>query len=58
MDIYAADPLGRIKVTTNGIGEIAKRIAELDLPTAIIMEGGYANEALGKNILAFLSPFA
>jgi len=58
MDIYADDPLGRIKVTTNGIGEIAKRIAELDLPTTIIMEGGYANEALGKNILAFLSPFA
>jgi acetoin utilization deacetylase AcuC-like enzyme len=23
----------------------------------IIMEGGYANEALGKNILAFLSAF-
>jgi len=58
MDIYADDPLGRIKVTTNGIGEIANRIAELDLPTTIIMEGGYANEALGKNILAFLSPFA
>ena len=58
MDIYADDPLGKIKVTTAGIGEIAKRIAELDLPTAIIMEGGYANEALGKNILAFLSPFA
>lgn len=58
MDIYADDPLGKIKVTTAGIGEIAKRIAELDLPTVIIMEGGYANEALGKNILAFLSPFA
>lgn len=58
MDIYADDPLGRIKVTTAGIGAIAKRIAELDLPTTIIMEGGYANAALGKNILAFLSPFA
>ncbi len=58
MDIYADDPLGRIKVTTEGIGKIAKRIAELDLPTVIIMEGGYANAALGKNILAFLSPFA
>jgi acetoin utilization deacetylase AcuC-like enzyme len=58
MDIYADDPLGTIKVTTDGIGEIAKRIAALDLSTAIIMEGGYANQALGKNILAFLSPFA
>ena len=57
MDIYADDPLGRIKVTTEGIGEIAKSIADLDLPTVIIMEGGYANAALGKNILAFLSAF-
>jgi acetoin utilization deacetylase AcuC-like enzyme len=54
MDIYADDPLGRIKVTTDGIREIAKRIASLNLPTVIVMEGGYANEALGKNILAFL----
>ena len=57
MDIYADDPLGRIKVTTEGIGEIAKSIADLDLPTVIIMEGGYANAVLGKNILAFLSAF-
>ncbi len=54
MDIYAEDPLGTIKVTTNGIGEIGKRIASLVLPTTVIMEGGYANEALGKNILALL----
>jgi acetoin utilization deacetylase AcuC-like enzyme len=54
MDIYADDPLGTIKVTTNGICEIGRRIASLDLPTVVVMEGGYANEALGKNILAFL----
>jgi acetoin utilization deacetylase AcuC-like enzyme len=58
MDIYADDPLGTIKVSTNGIGEIGRRIASLNLPSVIIMEGGYANQALGKNILAFLSPFA
>ena len=54
MDIYAEDPLGTIKVTTNGIREIGKRIAALDLPTVIVMEGGYANQALGRNICAFL----
>jgi acetoin utilization deacetylase AcuC-like enzyme len=54
MDIYADDPLGTIKVTTDGIAEIGERIAALDLPSVIIMEGGYANEALGRNILAFL----
>jgi acetoin utilization deacetylase AcuC-like enzyme len=54
MDIYADDPLGTIKVTTEGIREIGKRIASLGLPTIVVMEGGYANEMLGTNILGFL----
>jgi acetoin utilization deacetylase AcuC-like enzyme len=58
MDIYADDPLGKIRVTTEGIGEIGKRISALGLPTLIVMEGGYNNEVLGRNILAFLFPFA
>jgi acetoin utilization deacetylase AcuC-like enzyme len=57
MDIYAEDPLGKIRVTTEGIREIGKRISVLDLPTVIVMEGGYNNDALGKNIVAFLSAF-
>ncbi|MEW6286097.1 MAG: histone deacetylase family protein [Chloroflexota bacterium] len=57
MDIYADDPLGTIKVSTQGIGEIGRRIAALGLPSVIVMEGGYANDALGRNILAFLSNF-
>ena len=57
MDIYADDPLGTIKVTTDGIGSIAKEIASLELPTVIVMEGGYNNDALGRNILAFLGEF-
>ncbi len=57
MDVYADDPLGTIKVSTDGIGEIGKQIASLDLPTVLVMEGGYANEALGRNIVAFLSAF-
>lgn len=58
MDIYAEDPLGAIKVSTAGIGEIGRRIASLGLPAVIVMEGGYANEALGRNITAFLSNFS
>lgn len=57
MDIYADDPLGKIKVTTEGIIEIGKRISALGLPTVIVMEGGYNNEALGKNITGFLGEF-
>ena len=57
MDIYADDPLGTIKVTTEGIAEIGKRISALDLPTVIVMEGGYNNDALGRNIVSFLGEF-
>jgi acetoin utilization deacetylase AcuC-like enzyme len=57
MDIYAEDPLGKIRVTTEGIREIGKRISALKLPAVIVMEGGYNNEALGRNIVAFLSAF-
>jgi acetoin utilization deacetylase AcuC-like enzyme len=57
MDIYVDDPLGTIKVTTDGIAEIGKRIAALELPTVIVMEGGYNNDALGRNIVAFLGEF-
>jgi acetoin utilization deacetylase AcuC-like enzyme len=57
MDIYADDPLGKIRVTTEGIREIGRRISALRLPTVIVMEGGYNNEALGRNITGFLGEF-
>jgi acetoin utilization deacetylase AcuC-like enzyme len=57
MDVYADDPLGTIRVTTDGIGEIGKRVASLQVPTVIVMEGGYNNEALGGNMAAFLGDF-
>jgi acetoin utilization deacetylase AcuC-like enzyme len=57
MDVYGGDPLGTFKLTTPGIGGIGKRIASLSLPSVIIMEGGYNNEALGDNIAVFLGEF-
>jgi acetoin utilization deacetylase AcuC-like enzyme len=57
MDIYGSDPLGSFQVTTQGITEIGKRIAALSLPSVLIMEGGYNNEALGINTTAFLGEF-
>ncbi len=58
MDIYEQDLLGRFKITTPGIASIGERIARLGLPTVIVMEGGYDNADLGRNVVAFLSPFA
>jgi len=57
MDTFDGDPLGTFKVTRAGFSEIGKRIAALHYPTAIIMEGGYANEALGINIVTLLENF-
>jgi acetoin utilization deacetylase AcuC-like enzyme len=57
MDIYGGDPLGRFKITREGITEIGKRIAALNLPTAVIMEGGYNTDELGENVVAFLGKF-
>jgi len=57
MDTFDGDPLGTFRITHNGFGKIGQMIASLNLPTAIIMEGGYANEALGKNIVTLLENF-
>jgi acetoin utilization deacetylase AcuC-like enzyme len=57
MDIYKGDPLGKFDVTTDGIREIGRRIEAMGLPTLVVMEGGYNNEALGENIVGLLSAF-
>jgi len=57
MDAFDGDPLGTFHVTQNGFREIGRRIAALGLPTTIIMEGGYANEALGTNLVNLLENF-
>ena len=58
MDLYAGDPLGSFNVTRRGIQQIGKHIASLKLPTLIVLEGGYNNEALGRNIASLLTNFS
>jgi acetoin utilization deacetylase AcuC-like enzyme len=57
-DIFEGDPLGDLAITTAGFAAIGQRIAALELPTLIVMEGGYNTEALGRNTYAFLEAFA
>lgn len=57
MDIYGEDPLGKIRVSTQGIAQIGQEIASLNLPTLVVMEGGYNNAALGTNVVTFLEAF-
>jgi acetoin utilization deacetylase AcuC-like enzyme len=58
MDIYQDDQLGYFEITRDGIHQIGVRIAALDLPTLVVMEGGYHLASLGANMVAFLEPFA
>jgi acetoin utilization deacetylase AcuC-like enzyme len=56
-DTYAGDPISYFAIETENYPAIARRIASLGLPTLIVMEGGYAVDALGRNVRAFLEGF-
>ena len=56
-DTFAGDPISYFSIETADYPVIARRIASLDLPTLIVMEGGYAVDALGRNVAAFLEGF-
>ena len=56
-DTYAGDPISFFGVETADYTAMASLIAALDLPTLICMEGGYAVDALGANVQAFLRGF-
>ena len=54
LDAHEDDPFQAMKVTTQGFGQIAERIAGAGRPTLCVQEGGYMSEALGRNLTAFL----
>lgn len=58
MDLYHGDPLGTLEITRQGIQQIGERMATLEFPTLIVMEGGYNNAALGENIVTLLQSTA
>ncbi|HSC05807.1 MAG TPA: hypothetical protein VLD59_03180, partial [Steroidobacteraceae bacterium] len=55
LDASEHDPIGALKVTTQGFASAAAAIARaLRVPTAIVQEGGYLCPALPLNLVAFL----
>jgi acetoin utilization deacetylase AcuC-like enzyme len=56
-DTHEADPISHFNLKTSDYAPMARRIAAMGLPTLIVMEGGYAVEALGANVAEFLSGF-
>ena len=56
-DTFEGDPISHFAIRTEDYPVIAERISALGLPTLVVMEGGYAVDALGRNVAAFLSGF-
>ncbi|WBX82756.1 histone deacetylase family protein [Sphingosinicella microcystinivorans] len=56
-DTFSGDPISHFAIETEDFAAIGARIAAMGLPTAIIMEGGYAVGDLGGNVARFLSGF-
>ncbi|SEC17189.1 Acetoin utilization deacetylase AcuC [Nitratireductor aquibiodomus] len=55
LDMAADDPLSEVKLTGDGFATMAREIAELGLPTALIQEGGYLGPSLSRNAEIFLT---
>jgi len=56
-DTWAGDPISHFALTTPDYTVLARDIAARGWPTAIVMEGGYAVDALGHNVDSFLRGF-
>ncbi|MEG8027855.1 histone deacetylase family protein [Sphingomonas aerolata] len=56
-DTWEGDPISHFALTTPDYAVLARDIAARGWPTAIVMEGGYAVDALGHNVDSFLRGF-
>jgi acetoin utilization deacetylase AcuC-like enzyme len=57
LDAHEDDPFHGMSITTAGFSRIGKVLGNIGLPTVIVQEGGYLSDALGDNLVAFLSGF-
>ncbi|MGE0178788.1 MAG: histone deacetylase family protein [Sphingomonas sp.] len=53
-DTFTGDPISHFRLETGDYPVLARRLASLGLPALAVMEGGYAVDALGANVAAFL----
>ncbi len=56
-DTWAGDPISHFALQTADYTRLARMIAGCDRPTMVVMEGGYALDALGANVASFLAGF-
>ena len=57
-DTFEHDPISHFKLREEDYSVIGSRIAAMKIPSVVIMEGGYAIDALGRNVASLLSGFS
>ena len=57
LDTFAGDPISSFALESSDFITLGARLAQLNLPTALILEGGYAAAELGVNAANVLQGF-
>lgn len=57
VDTYEQDPISHFRLKTKDYWHMGEMIAQAQLPTLIVLEGGYAIDAIGTNVVNFLQGF-
>lgn len=57
LDTFVDDPISTFTLRTEDYQRLGARLAQLNLPTVFILEGGYAAAALGTNAASVLTAF-
>ena len=57
LDTFAGDPISRFQLQTGDFRRLGQRLQQLGLPTAFILDGGYAAAELGQNAAQVLQGF-
>jgi len=57
VDTYGGDPISHFKLDRPEFVAMGRRLAAFGAPTLFLQEGGYATEAIGRNVVAVLSGF-
>ncbi|MBW3567173.1 MAG: histone deacetylase family protein, partial [Proteobacteria bacterium] len=57
VDTFEGDPISAFQLGAERFPQIGERLAALRLPTVLVQEGGYAVEAIGRNVAAVLAAF-
>lgn len=57
VDTFAGDPISRFQLNSNDFSIMGRQIAQAGLPTLFLMEGGYAVDDIGCNVMNVLTGF-